>query len=83
MLLISPTAKISPLADIEDSVRGSKIIIEDQVMIDAFVKIKPAGGSGNLRIGARSVVGPGCIREHAFRSKSRMTMDTRWSNFPS
>jgi len=61
MLLISPTAKISPLADIEDSVRGSKIIIEDQVVIDAFVKIKPAGGSGNLRIGARSVVNSGCV----------------------
>src|SRR5262249_10822012 len=61
MLIISPTARISPLADIEDSVRGSKIIIEDHVIIDAFVKIKPAGGSGDLRIGARSVINSGCV----------------------
>jgi virginiamycin A acetyltransferase len=61
MLIISPTARISPLADIEDSVHGSKIVIEDHVVIDAFVKIKPAGGSGDLRIGARTVVNSGCV----------------------
>src|SRR5215468_2061985 len=61
MLIISPTAKISPLADIEDSVRGSRIVIEDGVVIDSFVKIKPAGGSGDLRIGAGTVVNSGCV----------------------
>ncbi len=61
MLIIAPTAKISPLADIEDSVRGSKIVIEDRAVIDAFVKIIPTGGSGDLRIGARSVVNSGCV----------------------
>jgi len=61
MLIISPTARISPLADIEDSVRGSKIVIEDHVVIDSFVKIKPAGGSGDLRIGARTVINSGCV----------------------
>jgi virginiamycin A acetyltransferase len=61
MLIISPTAKISPLADIEDSVRGSKIVIEDHVVIDSFVKIKPAGGLGDLKIGARTVVNSGCV----------------------
>ncbi len=35
MLMISPNAKISPLVDIEDSVRGSKIVIEDGVVIDS------------------------------------------------
>ena len=61
MLIISPTAKISSLADIEDSSRGSKLIIEDGVVIDAFVKIKVAGGSGDLRIGPRTYVNSGTV----------------------
>jgi virginiamycin A acetyltransferase len=59
MLSISATAKISKFADIEDSSRGSKIIINDNVTIDSFVKIKPAGGMGDLIIGANSVINPG------------------------
>ena len=59
MLIISPTAKISHLADIEDSVKGSKIIIGDGVVIDSFVKIKPAGGLGDLEIGANTVINSG------------------------
>jgi virginiamycin A acetyltransferase len=61
MLVISPNAKISKLADIEDSIRGSKIIIEDGVVIDSFVKIKPAGGNGDLLIGANTVINPGVV----------------------
>lgn len=61
MLIIDPTAKISPLADIEDSVRGTLIEIRERVVIDAFVKIKPAGGSGDVEIGADSVVNSGCV----------------------
>jgi len=61
MLCIAHTARISYLADIEDSVRGSRIVIEDDVVIDAFVKIKPAGGSGDLMIGAGSVINSGCV----------------------
>lgn len=61
MLVISPTARISKLADIEDSVKGSKIIIEDRVVIESFVKIKPAGGIGDLVIGADSVINPGVV----------------------
>lgn len=61
MLKISPTAKISKLADIEDSVKGTQIIIEDGVIIDSFVKIKPAGGSGDLVIGSHSVINPGVV----------------------
>jgi acetyltransferase-like isoleucine patch superfamily enzyme len=59
MLIISKTAKISKLADIEDSVRGSKIIIGDEVVIDSFVKIKPAGGMGDLEIGQGTVINSG------------------------
>ncbi|HEX2840975.1 acyltransferase [Hyphomicrobium sp.] len=61
MLIISPTAKISPLADIEDSTRGTKIVIEDGVTIDSFVKIKPAGGNGDVLIGAGSFINSGCV----------------------
>src|SRR5687767_8119530 len=61
MLSISPTARISKFADIEASVRGTRIIIEDNVMIDAFVKIKPVGGSGNVRIGKNSYINSGVV----------------------
>jgi len=56
MLIISNKAVISPLADIEDSRRGSKIIIEEGAVIDSFVKIKPAGGSGDIYIGPFTVI---------------------------
>lgn len=61
MLNIAPSARISPLADIEDSTRGSRIIIEDEVVIDAFVKIKPSGGSGDVVIGRGTVINSGCV----------------------
>lgn len=61
MIEIHPTARISSLADIEDSVRGSRIIISEKVVIDSFVKIKPAGGSGDLIIGPESVINSGCV----------------------
>ena len=51
MLEIDPTAKISQLADIEPSARGTLIRIGPRTMIDSFVKIKPAGGSGEVVIG--------------------------------
>jgi acetyltransferase-like isoleucine patch superfamily enzyme len=60
-LQFAPTARISPLADIEDSVRGTKIVVEDGAVIDAFVKIKPAGGSGDVVIGRGSVINSGCV----------------------
>ena len=59
MLKISPNARISPLADIEDSVRGSVIEIEDGVTVDSFVKINPAGGTGDVLIGRDSTVNSG------------------------
>lgn len=61
MLRISPAAKISPHADIEDSVRGTLIKIADGAVIDSFVKIKPAGGSGDLVIGENTVINAGCV----------------------
>lgn len=61
MLIISDKAKISPLSDIEDSLRGSRIEIEEGVSIDSFVKIKPVGGVGDLFIGRNSFVNSGCV----------------------
>lgn len=61
MLNISPHAKISPLTDIEDSVRGSTITIEDGVVIDSFVKIKAAGGTGDVWIGKNCSINSGVV----------------------
>ena len=55
------TARISQLADIEDSVLGTRIEIGAGSVIDSFVKIKPAGGNGNLIIGVQSVINSGCV----------------------
>lgn len=61
MIEIHPQARVSPLADIEDSVRGSRIVVAANVVIDSFVKIKPAGGTGNLTVGERSTINSGCV----------------------
>lgn len=58
---IHPTARISKLADIESSVRGTKIVIGPDVFIDSFVKIKPVGGSGDLHIDEGSFINSGCV----------------------
>jgi len=60
-LEIDPTARISDLADIEDSVRGSVIRIGAHSVIDSFVKIKPAGGTGNVDIGENVTLNSGCV----------------------
>jgi len=61
MIDADPTARISQLADIEDSTRGSKIILGPGVVVDSFVKIKPAGGNGDVVIGRNSVINSGCV----------------------
>lgn len=61
MIKIDPTALISRISDIEDSVRGSLIEIGAYSIIDSFVKIKPAGGNGDLVIGKYCVINSGCV----------------------
>lgn len=56
-----PDARISSLADIEDSSRGSKISIGAHSVIDSFVKLKPAGGTGDVHIGERVTINSGCV----------------------
>lgn len=61
MIEIAPTAKVSGMADIEDSTRGTRIVLGAGVVIDAFVKIKPAGGTGDVVIGENTVINSGCV----------------------
>lgn len=61
LLIISDKARISKWADIEESQRGSNIVIHDEVMIDSFVKIKSVGGMGDVIIGSHSYINSGCV----------------------
>lgn len=61
MIEIHPLAKVSKFADIEDSTRGTRIVIGAHASIDSFVKVKPAGGNGDLVVGDRTVINSGCV----------------------
>ena len=61
MIDIHDTAKVSFFADIEDSVRGSRIVIGANSVIDSFVKIKPTGGLGDLIIGENVSINSGTV----------------------
>ncbi len=58
---ISHTANISKLADIEVSSKGSKLVVGENVMIDAFVKIKFTGGVRDIIIGDGTYINSGCV----------------------
>lgn len=58
---IHPDAKVSTLADIEDSTRGTRIVFGKDSVVDSFVKVKPAGGNGDLIVGERTVINSGCV----------------------
>lgn len=61
MIVIHETARVSPLADIEDSTRGTHIEIGAHSVVDSFVKIKPAGGTGDLIVGEYVFINSGCV----------------------
>lgn len=61
MITLHPTASVSAMVDIEDSVRGSRIDIGAHSTVDSFVKVKPAGGTGDLIIGEHVVINSGCV----------------------
>ena len=60
-LIINQSASISKFSDIEDSTRGSIITISANCVIDSFVKIQPAGGSGDFYLGKNSHINSGCV----------------------
>jgi virginiamycin A acetyltransferase len=61
MLLADPSARISALADIETSARGSCLTIGPGVVIDSFVKVKWAGGTADIVIGEGSYINSGTV----------------------
>jgi virginiamycin A acetyltransferase len=61
MIQIAPSARISPLCDLEPSVKGTQLVIGERTMIDSFVKIKPAGGMGHVLIGDDVAINSGCV----------------------
>ena len=61
MIEIHPLARVSRLCDIEDSVRGSRIVVGAHSVIDSFVKVKPAGGTGDIVIGTHTAITSGCV----------------------
>jgi acetyltransferase-like isoleucine patch superfamily enzyme len=58
---IASSARVSHLAEIEDSTRGTRIVVGEGSVIDSFVKIKPVGGNGDLVIGARTFINSCCV----------------------
>jgi len=61
MIIIAPTAQVSKLADIEDSVRGTSTTVGEGSVLDSFVKIKPVGGTGNIFIGRHCYINSGVV----------------------
>ncbi len=61
MIDLHTTARISQYADIEASIRGTRILIGAHSVIDSFVKIKPAGGNGDLVIGEYTIINSGSV----------------------
>lgn len=60
-VFVDPSAQISPLAEIEQSQRGTCVRVGARSVIDSFVKIKPVGGSGDVVIGSQSYINSGCV----------------------
>ena len=61
MIEIDPTAIVSKLTDIEDSVRGSRVVVMAGARIDSFVKIKMAGGLADVIIGKNVQINSGTV----------------------
>ena len=58
---IPESCSISSLADIEESNKGSLLELGEHCHIDSFVKIKFAGGMGDIRIGDFCYLNSGCV----------------------
>ncbi len=49
------------MVDIEDSVKGSTFSLGSESVMDSFVKVKFAGGSGDIVIGSSVYINSGCV----------------------
>ena len=61
LITIHPSAWVSALADLEASTRSTRVVIGADCRIDSFVKIKPAGGVGDVVLGERCYLNSGCV----------------------
>jgi virginiamycin A acetyltransferase len=61
MLCADETAHVSELAHIDESTRGSQIRVGPNSVIDSFVRIKCAGGTGDVSFGKRCYVNSGTV----------------------
>jgi len=59
--IIAESARVSPLADIEESTRGTHFKIGPRSVIDSYVKVKMVGGTGSILIGESSTINSGCV----------------------
>jgi virginiamycin A acetyltransferase len=59
--VIAASARISPLAYVEESSRGSRLEIGERAFVDAFVAIKFVGGTGDVTIGAETYLNAGTV----------------------
>lgn len=59
--IFAKSSKISSLAEIEESVRGSIFSLGENSVIDSFVKVKFTGGIGDIIIGDYCYINSGCV----------------------
>ncbi len=59
--IIHPSAKVSAHALIDESSRGTSTEVGEGCVIDAFVRIKHVGGSGNVRLGKGVYLNSGTV----------------------
>jgi acetyltransferase-like isoleucine patch superfamily enzyme len=68
---IAPDARVSPLADIEDSVRGSRIVVGEGPVLNSGCVLYSGHG---IRIGANALISANCTfaaTDHAFADPDR------------
>ncbi len=61
MLVADMTARISKLADIDESTRGTRIFVGAHSVIDSFVRIKCTGGTEDVVIGEHCYMNSGTV----------------------
>lgn len=61
MLIAEPSAQVSPLADIDQSTRGTRIRIGPDCVIDSFVRIKCVGGTDDVVFGRGCYINSGTV----------------------
>ncbi len=61
MLVADATASISKWADIDQSTKGTRIVVGAYSVIDSFVRIKCAGGTNDVIIGEHCFINSGTV----------------------